>query len=90
MLNKEVFKSGIQKLVIEFENKGFTMTKQKAEIWYEYMKSMEEEEFNQRIDYVLRNSSFPPVMADILKVQVDMRTQQAYAALERLKGGIEF
>ncbi|MCW6091444.1 hypothetical protein [Clostridium sporogenes] len=93
MLSNEVFKNGLKKLVIEFEDKGFKMSPKRAEQWYEHIKKMNDDEFTKRINKVLETNSYPPVMADILNAQIDnrdKRTQEAYVALEHLKGGIEF
>lgn len=90
MLSKETFNNGIEQLVTEFECKGFKMSKERAIQWYKHMKYMREEEFTQRIEIVLKTCRYAPTMADILKVEVDLRTQEAYAALEHLKEGIGF
>ncbi|HDK7140043.1 TPA: hypothetical protein PTV74_003922 [Clostridium botulinum] len=93
MLSKDIFKNGLKKLVIEFEDKGFKMSPERAEQWFENIKNMSDIEFKQRIQYVLKNCSYIPSMADILKSKIDnrdKRTQEAYLSLEYLKGGIEF
>ncbi|GAA0121727.1 hypothetical protein UT300018_10430 [Clostridium faecium] len=93
MLSKEAFKVGLKKLSTEYSDKGFKMTKERVTQWYEYVKNMSEIEFNERIEYVLKNCSYIPSMADILKSQIDntdIKTQEAYATLEYLKGAIEF
>ncbi len=76
MLNKDKFFNGIEKLKLEFGEKGFKMTKDKALQWFEYMKGMSEDEFDERIDYVLKNCSFPPSMADIFRVEIKTRTME--------------
>ncbi|CDI50312.1 hypothetical protein [Clostridium tetani] len=93
MLSKEVFNKGIEDLTMEFECRGFKMSKIKAIKWYKHMDYMSNEEFTQRIDKVLETNSFPPVMADILNAEIDntvLRTEEAYKTLEYLKGGINF
>lgn len=70
MLDREVFKKGLKKLTVEYGNKGFIMEDNKVAQWYEYMKSMSDEEFNQNIDYVLKNCSYAPCMADIFKAKI--------------------
>ncbi|APH24887.1 hypothetical protein [Clostridium botulinum] len=93
MLSKETFNKGIEELTMEFECRGFKMSKEKAIKWYKHMKYINDDEFTKRIDKVLETNSYPPVMADVLNAQIDnrdKRTQEAYAALEHLKGGIEF
>lgn len=71
MLSAKVFTDGIGKLEEEFENKGFKMTKGRAAQWYDYMKDTPEEEYNKRIDYVLKNCTYAPSMADIFKADVN-------------------
>ena len=64
---KDFFIDQVQKLVIEFGNKGFTMTQKKATQWYFYMKNIDEEVFEKTIDMVLMNMTFAPSMSDVLK-----------------------
>lgn len=79
MLHENVFKSGLKSLVTEFENRGFVITQERAAQWYEHMKNMSEKEFNQRIEYVLKNCSFSPSMADILKIDMGTSKNLTYA-----------
>lgn len=67
MLNKKVFENEVNKIVIEFKDKGFEMTQGRSEQWYDYIKDMSDDEFNKRIDCVLRNCSYKPSMADVFK-----------------------
>ncbi|MHC6178633.1 hypothetical protein ACYUJ6_02065 [Clostridium sp. JNZ X4-2] len=67
MLDKKVFENEVNKIVIEFKDKGFEMTKGRSEQWYDYMKDMSDDEFTERIDCVLRNCSYKPSMADVFK-----------------------
>ncbi|QCX33500.1 hypothetical protein FDN13_07125 [Caloramator sp. E03] len=71
MLDVNVFKEFVNKLDIEYKEKGFLMTTQRAKQWYEYMKDMTDEEFKQRIDWVLKNVSFSPSMADVFKAEIN-------------------
>lgn len=71
MLSTKAFTDAIGKLEVEFENKSFNMTKERASQWYSYMKDIPEEEFNKRIDYVLKNCTYAPTMADIFKADVN-------------------
>lgn len=70
LLDKDIFFKGIDKLNNEFETKGFKMTKERASQWYSYMKDISEKEYNKRIDYVLKNCTYGPTMADILKADI--------------------
>jgi hypothetical protein len=65
MIDKDLFKKEIDKLVVEFEDKGFKMTKERAEQWYENFKDYEEIKFAKAIKNVLNTSRFSPSMADI-------------------------
>jgi hypothetical protein len=67
MLNSETFKAGINKLVIEYGDKGFTMSKEKAEQWYARFKNISDADFSTTIKNVLDFCSFSPCMADLVK-----------------------
>ncbi|RXI49117.1 hypothetical protein DP130_06825 [Clostridium tetani] len=73
MLSKEVFNKGIEQLVTEFECRGFKMSKERAIEWYKHMKYMDEREFAQKINSVLRTCYRAPVMADILNAEVKFK-----------------
>ncbi len=64
-LTREGFNKGMEKLVVEYEGKGFQMTKQRAEQWFGFMQHHSEYDFNKAINEVLRNISYCPAMADI-------------------------
>ena len=64
-MNKDFFTKQIQKLVIEFSDKGFTMTKERASQWYEYFKNVSESEFTYAIDNCLKKCERCPSMADV-------------------------
>jgi hypothetical protein len=66
MLSKEVFKSGISKLLIEYGDRGFSMSKEKSMQWYEHMINFSESDFTRKIDTCLRTCKKVPFMADIL------------------------
>lgn len=65
MLNKDVFNKGVEKLIIEYGDRGFTMSKEKSEQWYEYMKKMSDKEYAEQIDRCLMNCKHTPTMADV-------------------------
>ncbi|ERI92132.1 hypothetical protein HMPREF1982_02673 [Clostridiales bacterium oral taxon 876 str. F0540] len=69
MLSKNVFIDGIERLVLEYKDKGFDMTKEKAEQWYSFMKNMSESEFNRKIDNCLMTCRRSPTMADVLDIK---------------------
>lgn len=69
MLNKETFNKGIEKLITEYGDRGFTMTKAKSLQWYGFMKELNNKEFERKIDYCLLNCNHVPFMADILNPQ---------------------
>lgn len=68
MLDKKVFENEVNKIAIEFKDKGFEMTKERSGQWYDYMKDMSDDEFTKRIDCVIRNYSDKPSMADVFKL----------------------
>lgn len=89
MLTLKIFKDGVKKLELEFKEKGFTMNKDKAAQWYEYMKDMSDEEFNKRIDWVLKNVSYSPSMADVFKADISSNNTWKDFDFSFLEGGDE-
>ena len=69
MVNKEVFKLGIEKLNIEYKDRGFTMTKDKAIQWFDFMKEMDNETFNKKIATCLTTCNHVPFMSDVINQQ---------------------
>ena len=67
MLDKTVFSEQIQRLVIEYGDKGFSMSKERASQWYEFFKIFSEGKLRDMITDCLVNVSHSPTMADILK-----------------------
>ncbi len=67
MLNKDFFKKQLERLVTEFECKGFTMTKEKANQWYLFMSDFSEEQMEYAVSQCLKTCSYSPSMADIYK-----------------------
>lgn len=67
MLNNKTFKDGIEKLVIEYGDRGFAMSKGRAAQWYEYVKGMADKQFNKQIDDCLTNCRHVPFMADVFE-----------------------
>lgn len=70
MLDKEMFKNQIQKLVIEFEDKGFKMSKERAEQWYDQLKELGDISVKKAIDKVLKTLRYPPTMSDIYQIAI--------------------
>ncbi len=68
MMNKKIFAKETNKLVTEYENKGFTMSKEKAEQWYEILKTYTDEELKNAVCEYIENNNFIPTIADILKI----------------------
>lgn len=66
MLSKESFNNGIEKLVTEYGDRGFKMTKQRSLQWYGYMKNISDSEFKRKIDKCLMTCKRVPFMADIM------------------------
>lgn len=67
MLNKDFFRTQLDRLVIEYADKGFLMTKERAAQWYNFMSHFNETKFQSLIDDCLRYTTYSPTMADILK-----------------------
>ncbi|KRQ85855.1 hypothetical protein ABG79_02369 [Caloramator mitchellensis] len=87
MLTESTFQSGIKRLINEFSEKGFNPSIERIKQWFEYMKDMTDEEFKQRIDWVLKNVSFAPSMADIFKAEVNINNTWKEFDFSFLKGG---
>jgi hypothetical protein len=65
VLTKEAFVKEVDRLEIEFADKGFTMSKEKAEQWYDLLKDLTEHQLHEAVNSILRNSKFSPVMSDV-------------------------
>lgn len=76
MLNKEIFKEELKKLAVEYGDKGFTMNADRVNQWYDYMKNMQDQEYKEKVDYVIKNSTYAPCMADILKAPSETKTKK--------------
>jgi hypothetical protein len=66
MLDKDVFKEEINKLIIEYGDRGFSMNKERSKQWYEHMCHFSEAEFKRKIDICLTTCKRVPFMADVL------------------------
>lgn len=66
MLSKESFNNGIEKLVTEYDDRGFKMTKPRATQWYNYMNCMSDTDFEKKIDKCLMTCKHVPFMADVM------------------------
>lgn len=75
MLNKDVFNYGLEKLVTEFKDKGFTMTEGRAKQWYNYVSGMSDIRFNKAIDTVLLTINRNPSMSDLMN-SINSHTDQ--------------
>jgi hypothetical protein len=76
MLDKKVFNAGVDKLLIEYGDKGFKMTKERAEMWYDRMKNMSDAEFKKKIERCLMTCNKVPFLADVADFkQIDTYTR---------------
>lgn len=64
-MDKKFFGEHINKLVVEYEDKGFNMSPARITQWYEEFKGKTPESFKKAISEVLRTARFAPTMADI-------------------------
>lgn len=69
MLSKDSFNEGIQLLITEYGDRGFKMTKERAALWYKYMKDMSNAEFQKKIQNCLMNCKRVPFIADVLDLK---------------------
>lgn len=66
-MNTDDFNKQLEKLTIEFSDKGFKMTKERANQWYSYMKNIDIFTFVKAIDKTIKYSKYSPSMADIFE-----------------------
>lgn len=76
MLDRNVFMQGIEKLITEYDSRGFVMTKARGAQWYEFMKELSNSDFNKKIDSCLKTCRRVPFMADVL----DIKTEESSGA----------
>jgi len=69
MINKKFFIQCIERLSIEFGDKGFKMTDRRLEQWYSFFKDFDKNAFDAMIDGTLKNCNHCPSMADVMKQQ---------------------
>jgi hypothetical protein len=69
MLSKIVFNDGINKLLTEYGDRGFKMSREKSTQWYSYFKNYSDSDFEASIDKCLRECTHLPYMADIIKIK---------------------
>lgn len=67
IMNKDFFNEQVKKLVVEYQDKGFTMNKERATQWFKYFGNLSESKFEKSIEEVLKTVSYCPTMADIFK-----------------------
>lgn len=65
-LDKDFFFKQLTRLVVEFKDKGFTMSKERVSQWYEFFEVYSKEDLKIGIDNYLKSSSYIPSMSDIL------------------------
>ncbi len=66
-IDREVFKKLINILEIEYEEKGFRMSKERAEMWYESLGSFPEKKLRNGIKLYIEQCTFSPQLADIIE-----------------------
>lgn len=67
MLDRIIFEDGISKLMVEYKDKGFSMSREKAAQWYCYMRDFSADRFVGAIDKCLKNCVHSPTMADMFR-----------------------
>jgi len=75
MLDTKIFIREVEKIVLEYSDKGFEMTKERARLWYDNFKTMDDESFTAAISKVLKKCSFSPTIADITRNAVGLNNQ---------------
>ena len=66
-MNKKVFNDGLQKLLIEYEDSGFTLKKERIELWWDKLKEEKDEVFERAISVVLETCTYKPLLASLVK-----------------------
>ncbi len=79
MLSKDVFKKGLDEIQVAFDN--FTMTKEKASVWYKYASYLTDEEFKKKIQNCIKGCRRTPTLADIIDFK-------GYYVDEKLEGDL--
>jgi len=64
LLSKELFKTGLKEIEIAFDN--FTMTPEKAKVWYKYCNYLSDQDFKVKIKNCIRGCRRNPTLADII------------------------
>lgn len=67
VMDKNFFNEQIKRLVIEYSDKGFSMSKERATQWYETLSNFKEDSLSKAICEVLMTCSYSPTIADIFK-----------------------
>lgn len=67
-MTKDFFTKQIERIVIEFGDKGFTMSKEKAAQWFEFFKGIKETNFADAITTLLNNCDKCPSMATLTNI----------------------
>ncbi len=67
-MDKDLFKKQIDKLVIEYSDKGFRMTKERAEQWHSYLNGYDYELFMKAIDHYIKSSPYMPTINEIIRL----------------------
>ncbi|MCT4686370.1 hypothetical protein [Vallitalea sp.] len=88
MLSKIVFNDGINKLLTEYGDRGFKMSKEKSTQWYSYFRNYSDSDFKASIDKCLKECNHPPYMADIIKIK-DSSNKVGEKAIEYARKHLE-
>jgi len=83
MLNKKIFKKGLEKIQNAFD--GFELTENKIKTWYEYCEDLTDEKFLYRIKNCIKGCRRIPTLADILDLRDYYVNEKEEAMIEARK-----
>lgn len=81
-MDKSIFNKQLERLVNEYKDKGFTMTKERSLQWYDFMKDIPEKTFEKIISECLKNINYCPTMADVFKFNEKECKRSAYKEVD--------
>lgn len=84
-MNKDFFNEQVKKLVVEYQDKGFTMNKERATQWFKYFGNLSESKFEKSIEEVLKTVSYCPTMADIFKTKAIESVESPERSIEEIE-----
>jgi len=83
MLNKKIFKKGLEELQNCFD--GFELTEDRIKVWYKYCQDLTDEKFLYKIKNCIKGCRRTPTLADILDLRDYYVNEKEEAMIEARK-----